>query len=113
MRKVIPDIIEIGLDILNPVQVSAAGIDSKELQREYGRDLTFWGGGVNTRGVFDANHTPQEVRDDVKRRLEDLMAGGGFVFSAVHNIQGNVPSENVMAMWETLHEYGVYHSAVT
>ena len=108
VRKVIPDLIDIGLDILNPVQVSAAGMDSAELKREYGKDLTFWGGAVNTQRIFDERNTPETVREDVKRRLHDLMPGGGFVFATVHNIQGNVPPENIMAMWETLQEYGVY-----
>ncbi len=110
IRKVIPDLIEIGLDIINPVQVSAAGMDSAELKREYGEDLTFWGGGVDTQCTFDGSHTPEEVREDVKRRVSDLMPGGGFVFATVHNIQGNVPPENIMAMWETLQEYGSYSS---
>ena len=108
IRKVIPDLIEIGLDIINPVQVNAAGMDSAELKREYGKDLTFWGGGVDTQRVFDENHTPEEVREDVKRRITDLMPGGEFVYAAVHNILGNVPPENIMAMWETLQEYGTY-----
>jgi uroporphyrinogen decarboxylase len=108
IRKVIPDLIEIGLDILNPVQVSAKGMDSAELKREYGKDLTFWGGAVDTQRTFDGSHTPEDVREDVKRRVSDLMSGGGFVFATVHNIQGNVPPENIMAMWETLQEYGVY-----
>lgn len=108
IRKVIPDLIEIGLDILNPVQVSAAGMDSAELKREYGKDLTFWGGAVDTQHTFDGSHTPEDVREDVKQRISDLMPGGGFVFTTVHNIQGNVPPENIMAMWETLQEYGVY-----
>ena len=110
IRKVIPDLIEIGLDIINPVQVSAAGMDSAELKREYGKDLTFWGGGVDTQRAFDENHTPEEVSEDVKRRITDLMPGGGFVFATVHNIQHNVPPENIMAMWETLQEYGIYTS---
>jgi uroporphyrinogen decarboxylase len=110
IRKVIPDLIEIGMDIMNPVQVSAAGMDSAELKREYGKDLVFWGGGVDTQRSFDRDHTPEEVRQDVIRRISDLMPGGGFVFAAVHNIQGNVPPENIMAMWETLQEYGVYKS---
>ena len=108
VRAVIPDLIEIGVDILNPVQVSAAQMDSAELKREYGRDLSFWGGGVDTQNAFDENHSPEEVRADVRRRLADLMPGGGFVFNTVHNIQGNVPPENIMAMWETLQEYGRY-----
>jgi uroporphyrinogen decarboxylase len=110
IRKVIPDLIEIGLDIINPVQVSAAGMDSAELKREYGKDLVFWGGGVDTQHAFDQNHTPEEVRQDVKRHVSDLMPGGGFVFATVHNIQSNVPPENIMALWETLQEFGVYTS---
>jgi uroporphyrinogen decarboxylase len=107
VREVIPDLIEIGLDILNPIQVSAAGMDSAELKREYGKDLVFWGGGVDTQRVFP-HGTPEEVRAEVRRRLDDLMPGGGFVFNPVHNIQGDVPTANLMVMWETLREYGVY-----
>ena len=107
VREVIPDLIEIGLDILNPIQVSAARMDSAELKREFGKDLVFWGGGVDTQHVLP-HGTPDEVRAEVRRRLDDLMPGGGFVFSAVHNIQGDVPTENLVAMWQTLREYGVY-----
>jgi uroporphyrinogen decarboxylase len=108
IRDVIPDLIEVGVDILNPVQVNAANMDSADLKREFGKDLTFWGGGVDTQTAFDESHTPDEVRIDVRRRLEDFMPGGGFVFNTVHNIQGNVPAENIMAMWETVQEYGRY-----
>ena len=108
VRSVIPDLIEIGVDILNPVQVNAAKMDSAELKREFGKDICFWGGGVDTQMAFDENHTPAEVRADVRKRLEDFMPGGGFVFSTIHNIQGNVPPENIMAMWETVQEYGRY-----
>lgn len=108
IRQLIPDLIEIGVDILNPVQVNAARMDSAELKREFGKDITFWGGGVDTQTAFDENHTPEEVRRDVRRRLEDFMPGGGFVFNTIHNIQGNVPPENIMAMWETVREYGNY-----
>ncbi len=103
IRPVIPDLIEAGVDILNPVQVSAAGMDSAELKREYGKDLTFWGGGVDTQNIL-GNGTPEEVCEEVKRRIEDLAPGGGFVFSAVHNIQPNVPPQNIMAMWKTFQE---------
>jgi uroporphyrinogen decarboxylase len=82
-------------------------MDSAELKREFGKDLTFWGGGVDTQRVLGAG-TPQQVREDVKRRLNDLMPGGGFVFSTVHNIQGDVPVENIVAMWATMQEYGRY-----
>jgi uroporphyrinogen decarboxylase len=105
VRTLIPDLIEIGVDILNPVQVSAAGMDSAELKLEFGRDLAFWGGGVDTQRVLGAG-TPSEVRAEVRRRIADLAPGGGFVFATVHNIQPNVPPENVIAMWETLREAG-------
>jgi len=108
IRSVIPDLIEVGVDIINPVQVSAAEMDAAELKQEFGNDLVFWGGGVDTQNAFDERHTPDEVREDVKRRIQDLMPGGGFVFNTVHNIQANVPPENVMAMWETLQDYGKY-----
>ena len=107
IRPVIPDLIEVGVDILNPVQVSATGMDSAELKREFGKELTFWGGGVDTQNVLGTG-TPEEVREEVRRRLDDLMPGGGFVFATVHNIQGNVPPENIMALWETVQRYGVY-----
>ncbi len=98
---------EEGVDILNPVQVSAKGMDSKVLKKEIGEMFTFWGGGVDTQAVLPGG-TPMEVRDEVKRRIDDLAPGGGFVFAAVHNVQSDVPPENYMAMWEALQEYGVY-----
>jgi uroporphyrinogen decarboxylase len=107
VREFIPDLIDIGVDILNPVQVSARGMDTRQLKREFGRDITFWGGGCDTQHVLPRG-TPQEVRDEVKRRLEDLAPGGGFVFNTVHNIQDDVPPENIMAMVEALREFGVY-----
>lgn len=107
VRAFIPDLIEVGIDILNPVQVSAAGMDTGELKREFGKDLTFWGGGVDTQKTLSQG-TPLEVREDVRRRIEDLAPGGGFVFATVHNIQADVPPENLVAMWEALQEFGVY-----
>lgn len=107
IRELIPDLIEIGVDILNPVQVSAADMDPAQLKREFGSELTFWGGGVDTQKVLP-NGTPGEVRDEVRRRIDQLAPGGGFVFSTVHNIQSDVPPENLAAMFETLHEHGVY-----
>jgi uroporphyrinogen decarboxylase len=108
IRPLIPDLIEVGVDILNPVQVSAAGMDSAALKRDFGSEMTFWGGGVDTQRVLSRQGV-EAVRTDVRRRLDDLMPGGGFVFAPVHNIQGDVPAENIMAMLETLQEYGVYH----
>jgi uroporphyrinogen decarboxylase len=109
IRALIPDLIEIGVDALNPVQVSAAGMDTRELKREFGRELAFWGGGVDTQRILPFG-SPGDVRDEVRRRIDDLAAGGGFVFAAVHNIQGNVPPENVVAMWEALRDHGAYDS---
>jgi uroporphyrinogen decarboxylase len=82
-------------------------MDSAELKREYGRDLVFWGGGVDTQRVLGTG-TPDQVRAEVRRRLDDFMPGGGYVFNQVHNIQANVPPENIVAMWETVREHGVY-----
>jgi hypothetical protein len=96
------------VDILNPVQVSAAGMDPKVLKREFGRDITFWGGGCDSQAILPFG-TPDEVADQVKRRIDDLAPGGGFVFSPIHNVQTGVPPENVVAMFETAREYGVYH----
>ncbi len=107
-RGLIPDLIEIGFDILNPVQVSAKGMDTQELKAEFGRDITFWGGGVDTQHVLPFGK-PQEVVDEVKRRIDDLAPGGGFVFAAVHNIQALVPPENIVAMFDTALAYGKYH----
>ena len=107
VAPLLPDLIESGIDILNPVQVSAAGMDTKELKRRFGKDLTFYGGGVDTQRVLPRG-TPQDVRDEVRRRIDDLAPGGGFIFNTVHNIQADVPPKNIMAMWEALQEYGVY-----
>jgi uroporphyrinogen decarboxylase len=107
IRPAIPDLIDAGVDILNPVQVSARGMDSAGLKKDFGNDLTFWGGGVDVQGVFGTG-TPEQVREDVRRRVHDLAPGGGFVFATVHNTQANVPPENFVAMWETLQECGAY-----
>lgn len=104
IREVIPDLIELGVEAINPVQVTAAGMDSAALKREFGRDLTFWGGGCDTQTVL-AQGTPAQVREEVTRRGQDLAPGGGFVFCQVHNIQPDVPPENIMAMYETLQSF--------
>lgn len=105
--RFIPDFIDIGVDILNPVQISAAEMNPRVLKREFGRDITFWGGGIDTQRVLPLG-TPQEVREEVKKRLEEFSPGGGFVFATVHNIQPNVPAENIRAMFETVAAYGGY-----
>ena len=81
--------------------------DTAKFKREYGKDLTIWGGSCDSHRIL-AFGTPQEVRDETKRRIEDLAPGGGFIFAPIHVIQGDVSVENIMAWWETLGEYGVY-----
>jgi len=105
--QVIADLIDSGIDILNPVQVSAAQMgDTARLKREFGDELTFWGA-VDTQSVMP-HGTPQQIKDEVKQRLDDLAPGGGYVLNTVHNIQGDVPPENIMALAEALDEYGWY-----
>ena len=103
----LPDFIEAGLDIINPVQVNCAGMDSGDLKREFGKDLVFWGGGCDTQRVLP-NGTTEDVEEEVKIRINDLAPGGGFVFSAVHNIQANVPVKNIVKMFETVRKFGKY-----
>ncbi len=103
----IPDLIELGFDILNPVQVSARGMDTKKLKQTYGKEITFWGGGADTQRVLPFG-TPAEVREEVKRRIDDLAPGGGFVFSCVHNIQSQIAPENIVTFFDTALEYGGY-----
>ena len=107
IKELIPDLIEIGVDILNPVQVSSPGMDTKELKKEFGRDIVFWGGGCDTQNILPFG-SPEDVREEVKRRISNLAPGGGFVFNAVHNIQADVPPENVASMYETALEFGKY-----
>ncbi len=102
----VPDLIDIGFDILNPVQVSAKGMDTRRLKQAYGKDMTFWGG-VDTQHLLPFG-TPQQVVDGVKRLIDDLAPGGGFVFTTVHNIQAFVPPANIVATFDTALEYGRY-----
>jgi uroporphyrinogen decarboxylase len=103
--ELIPHLIEIGVDIINPVQVNAEGMDSARLKTAYGNDIVFWGGGVDTQKVLPFG-TPEQVRDEVKRRIDDFAPGGGFVFATVHNIQAYVPPENIEAAYDTALTYG-------
>ena len=107
VRPILPDLIEAGLDIYNPVQFTAKDMDLKELKQEFGKDLVFWGGGIDTQSTL-CKGTPDEVRDEVKRILDIMAPGGGFVFAPVHNIQDDVSGANFWAMWDTLMEYGKY-----
>lgn len=100
---IIPGLIDAGFDILNPVQVSAKNMDIKYLKGEFGRDLVFWGGGIDTQRILPTA-TPEEIRTHILQQCEVLGKDGGFIFNAVHNIQANVPIQNVVAMIDTLKE---------
>jgi len=99
IRALLGDLIECGVDVINPVQVNAADMDTKELKREFGKDLCFWGG-IDTQKVLPYG-SPADVAGEVRRRIADLAPGGGYVLTAVHNIQKEVPPENIAAMYET------------
>jgi uroporphyrinogen decarboxylase len=102
----IPDIVEIGMDVLNPIQVSAKDMgDTAKLKREFGSQLAFLGGGIDTQSILSYG-TPQEVREEVRHRIRDLAPNGGYVFAAVHDIQPEVPPENIIAMFEAVDEFG-------
>jgi len=105
--KLLPDIIEAGFDILNPVQTSAAGMDPHTLKTEFGADIAFWGGGIDTQHTLPFG-TPDQVRKQVKERIDTFGPGGGFVFNAIHNIQAGVPIENLLALYKTFREYRDY-----
>ena len=107
VRELIPDMIEAGLDILNPVQFTAADMELKGLKRDFGNDLIFWGGGVDTQFTLK-NAPPEQVKDEVKKILDIMAPGGGFVYATVHNIQEDVPPVNFWALWDTLMDYGKY-----
>jgi hypothetical protein len=104
VAPLIPDFIEAGFDILNPVQCSACGMDAAELKQNFGKDITFWGGCVNTQHTM--YQTPDDVYREVRERIEIFNQGGGFVCNAVHNIQGNSPIENVLAMFRAIKDSG-------
>jgi len=103
ISEIIPDLIELGIDALNPVQTTAAGMDPAQLKKNFGNDVTFWGGGIDTQKTLP-HGTPAQVRDAVKRNLDIFAPGGGYVFSMIHNLQPDVPMENFIAMWEAYQE---------
>ncbi|NLZ06355.1 MAG: uroporphyrinogen-III decarboxylase [Phycisphaerae bacterium] len=105
--SLIPDLLDNGIDILNPVQISAANMGPRELKRRYGDRLTFWGGGIDTQHVLSFA-SPAQVREHVRANVEALKPGGGYVFNSVHNIQAGVPAENIVAMFDAAYEYGCY-----
>jgi len=101
VRELLAHLIEAGLDAINPVQISCAGMNVAELKAEFGRDLTFWGGGCDTQEILTGAQ-PQEVAQHVRNQVRTLSPGGGFVFQQVHNILANVPAENIVAMFDAV-----------
>ena len=101
----IPHMIEAGIDILNPIQTSAANMQPERLKAEFGGKIVFWGGGCDTQQVLPTA-TPEEIREHVRERLAIFKPGGGYVFNQVHNIQTNIPVENIIAMLDAAYEYG-------
>jgi hypothetical protein len=111
VRALIPDFVEAGFDILNPVQCSAAQMDPRELKKEFGDCVTFWGGGVDTQQTLPFG-TAEEVREQVFERIRVLGPGGGFVFNTIHNVQPQVPVENALALYEAFRERSRYPLSV-
>jgi uroporphyrinogen decarboxylase len=102
--ELIPELIEAGFEILNPVQINAKNMEPHRLKNEFGNEITFWGGGVDTSYVLN-NATPEKVKDHVKYNLEIFSKGGGYIFNTVHNIMPDVPPQNIIAMFEAVHEF--------
>jgi len=107
VRQLIPDLLDNGIDILNPIQISAADMDPRDLKAAFGHKLVFWGGGIDTQKVLSFAG-PEEVREHVRRNLEAFKPGGGYVFNSVHNIQAGVPPENITALFAAAHTHGFY-----
>ena len=105
VRELLPGLIEAGLDAINPVQITCRGMDPVDLKREFGLDLTFWGGGCDTRETL-IHGTPLQVREHVKRMMDIWRPGGGYVFQQVHNIMADIPSANVVAMFDAVNATG-------
>jgi uroporphyrinogen decarboxylase len=103
----IPDLIEIGVDIINPVQISAEKMEPERLKKEFGKDLVFWGGGIDTQGTF-THGTLADIRRETEENIKIFAPGGGFVFTQVHNIQSEVPPEKIVTLYKTARERGRY-----
>jgi uroporphyrinogen decarboxylase len=104
IHALLPDLIEAGVDIINPVQISAQDMEPERLKADFGDDITFWGGGADTRKVLPGG-TPDEVKDHVRYNIETFAPGGGFVFVPAHNMLPDVPPQNIVAMFEAVDEY--------
>lgn len=106
VSKLIPDFIEIGIDILNPVQIRAEGMDIRELKIKFGKDIVFWGG-IDSQQILP-NGSVEDVETEVRHLIREAALGGGLVICAVHNIQADVPPQNVLALYEAVHKWGKY-----
>ncbi len=107
VKRYIPELIDNGVDILNPVQTSAAGMDAAELKRDFGDKIVFWGAGIDAQHILPVA-SPARVREEVRRNMDIFKPGGGYVFNNVHNIQAGVPPENVVALFDAAYEFGAY-----
>jgi uroporphyrinogen decarboxylase len=103
VRELLPDLIDAGLDAINPVQISCRGMEANGLKRDFGDRITFWGGGCDTREVLGRG-TPRAIKDHVREQVRALHRGGGFVFQQVHNILADVPPQNIVAMFDAVGE---------
>jgi hypothetical protein len=105
--QLMPDMIEAGFDCFNPVQCSAAMMDPQVLKQRFGDRVTFWGGGVDTQKTLPFG-TPEEIREEVCQRIKIFGPGGGFIFNTVHNVQANIPVENLLALYQAVRDFGAY-----
>jgi uroporphyrinogen decarboxylase len=103
----IPDLLDNGIDILNPVQISAENMDPQELKTDFGEKLVFWGGGIDAQRILPFE-TPARIKEEVKKNIGIFKPGGGYIFNNVHNIQAGVPPENIVAFYDAGYEYGFY-----
>jgi len=104
VRELLPDLIDAGLDTINPVQTTARGMEPEGLKKDFGKDIVFWGGGCDTQQILP-NGTAEEVYQHTKEQLEIMSSGGGFVFQQIHNILPGVPPENILAMFEAVKDF--------
>jgi uroporphyrinogen decarboxylase len=107
VTEYIPDLLDNGIHILNPIQISARGMDPKYLKETFGKKLVLWGGGIDSQHILPFAN-PEKIKEDVRANLEIFKPGGGYIFNNVHNIQAGVPPENIIAMFEAAYEYGFY-----
>jgi len=105
--ELIPDLIDNGVDILNPVQTSAMNMEPALLKKKYGKNIVFWGGGIDSQHTLPFSD-PDKIKEEVKRNIEIFKPNGGYIFNNIHNIQGDIPPQNIVAMYDAAWEYGIY-----